>query len=312
MPPPLSPGQIARITTGAPLPLHANAVVMVEDTAIASLTDDKSEEATVEILTDDISVGENIRLPGSDIKLGEIILTKGMQISALGGEIGVLAAAGISRVPVFRKPRVGVMSTGDEVTDISFQGPLRGGMIRDSNRPSLLSLLKGWNLCEDDGDGDGGGVVDLHVARDTPNTELEEKIREAFRTRGLDIIITTGGVSMGELDLLKPTIERQLGGVVHFGRVSMKPGKPTTFASVPFKDSVSGRRGDDDRAHKNLIFGLPGNPASALVTANLFVLPCVQAMAGLEDKKGLERVMVTIRGGRVKCDKARVEYHRVV
>ncbi|KAK5553805.1 hypothetical protein LTR46_008351 [Exophiala xenobiotica] len=312
MPPPLSPGQIARITTGAPLPLHANAVVMVEDTAIASLTDDKSEEATVEILTDDISVGENIRLPGSDIKLGEIILTKGMQISALGGEIGVLAAAGISRVPVFRKPRVGVMSTGDEVTDISFQGPLRGGMIRDSNRPSLLSLLKGWNLCEDDGDGDGGGVVDLHVARDTPNTELEEKIREAFRTRGLDIIITTGGVSMGELDLLKPTIERQLGGVVHFGRVSMKPGKPTTFASVPFKDSVSGRRGDDDRAHKKLIFGLPGNPASALVTANLFVLPCVQAMAGLEDKKGLERVMVTIRGGRVKCDKARVEYHRVV
>jgi gephyrin len=305
MPPPLSPGQIARITTGAPLPLHANAVVMVEDTAIASLTEDKSEEATVEILTDDISVGENIRLPGSDIKLGEVILSRGTQISAVGGEIGVLAAAGISKVPVFRKPRVGVMSTGDEVTDISFQGPLRGGMIRDSNRPSLLSLLRGWNLCEDD-----GGVVDLHVARDTPNTELEEKIREAFRTRGLDIVITTGGVSMGELDLLKPTIERQLGGVVHFGRVSMKPGKPTTFASVPFKDSVSGQRGDD-RA-KKLIFGLPGNPASALVTANLFVLPCVQAMAGLEDKKGLERVVVTIQGGRVKCDKARVEYHRVV
>lgn len=299
MPPPLEHGQIARITTGAPLPENANAVVMVEDTAIASLTDDKSEEATVEILTDEITVGENIRDPGSDIKLGEVILTKGTQISALGGEIGVLAAAGIQKVPVFRKPRVGVMSTGDEVTDISFQGPLTGGMIRDSNRPSLLSLLRGWNLCEHD------GVVDLNVARDTPNHELEEKIREAFRTKGLDIIITTGGVSMGELDLLKPTIERSLGGEVHFGRVSMKPGKPTTFASVPFKETESGER------ERKLIFGLPGNPASALVTANLFVLPCVQSMVGLDGKKGLERVKVMVQG-RIKCDKERVEYHRVV
>ncbi|KIX08387.1 uncharacterized protein Z518_03043 [Rhinocladiella mackenziei CBS 650.93] len=296
LPPPLKPGEIARITTGAPLPQNANAVVMVEDTVISTLTEDKSEEASVEILTDELTVGENIREPGSDVQLHETILTKGTQISALGGEIGVLAAAGIQRVPVYRKPRVGVMSTGDEINDISIPGPLTGGMIRDSNRPSLLSVLRGWRLCEE--------VVDLHVARDTPTGELEGKLRAAFRAHALDIVITTGGVSMGELDLLKPTVERALGGEVHFGRVSMKPGKPTTFATVPFKASESGVR--DTR----LLFGLPGNPASALVTANLFVLPCVQKMVGLEGK-GLQRVRVKV-SGRVRCDKARVEYHRVV
>ncbi|KAJ9645005.1 hypothetical protein H2204_001467 [Knufia peltigerae] len=296
MPPPLEPGQIARITTGAPVPANANAVVMVEDTIIASLTGDKKEEATVEILTDAVTVGENIRDPGSDIKLGEVVVTKGTRISSLGGEIGVLAAAGIRQVPVYRKPRVGVMSTGDEVTDVTVEQPLKGGMIRDSNRPSLLTLLRGWNMCEE--------VVDLGVARDTPHHELEQKIRDAFRSGGVDMVITTGGVSMGELDLLKPTVERSLGGEVHFGRVSMKPGKPTTFASVPFKEGGTGER------ERRLIFGLPGNPASALVTANLFVLPCIQRMVGMSGK-GLERITVKIQG-RVRCDPARTEYHRVV
>ena len=296
MPPPLKDGEIARITTGAPLPENANAVVMVEDTAIATTTEDKTEEATVEILTDELATGENVREPGSDIKLNDPILKKGTRVTSIGGEIGVLAAAGISKVPVYRRPRVGVLSTGDEVTDISYDGKLEGGMIRDSNRPSLLSLLRGWSLCE--------VVVDLKVARDTPHNELEDKIREGFRLHDLDVIVTTGGVSMGELDLLKPTIERSLGGEVHFGRVSMKPGKPTTFATVPFKESKDGRK------ERRLIFGLPGNPASAIVTANLFVLPCLQKMNGLEGR-GLEKVVVRVEG-KIKCDKARVEYHRVV
>lgn len=302
LPPPLQAGQIARITTGAPLPEHANAVVMVEDTTIASLTDDQKEEATVEILTSELSVGENIREPGSDMQLGELVITKGTRISALGGEIGVLAAAGIQKVPVYRKPRIGVMSTGDEVTDTSYTGALSGGMIRDSNRPSLLTLLRGWNLAAE--------VVDLQVARDTPTNELEEKLRAGYRLHDLDIIITTGGVSMGELDLLKPTVERALGGEVHFGRVSMKPGKPTTFASVPFKESSSSPSSPTHGSRSTrLIFGLPGNPASALVTANLFLLPCVQRIAGLPGK-GLERVVVKV-SSRVRCDKSRTEYHRV-
>lgn len=297
MPPPLAEGTIARITTGAPLPANANAVVMVEDTAVVSTTANGVEEATVEILTDAIEAGENVREPGSDIQLNSLILPKGTFITSLGGEIGVLAAAGIRTVPVFTKPRIGVLSTGDEVTDISDPIPLSGGQIRDSNRPSLLSLLQGWNLCS--------AVIDLGIARDTPPGSLETVLRSSLAIHNVDIIVTTGGVSMGELDLLKPTIERSMGGTIHFGRVSMKPGKPTTFASVPIKDTVSG-----DRREK-LIFGLPGNPASAVVTANLFLLPALQKMVGLGEKRGLERVMVRLEG-RVKCDKARVEYHRVV
>ena len=297
MPPPLAEGTIARITTGAPLPANANAVVMVEDTTIVSTTANGFEEATVEILTDAIEAGENVREPGSDIQLNSLILPKGTFITSLGGEIGVLAAAGIRTVPVFTKPRVGVLSTGDEVTDISDPIPLSGGEIRDSNRPSLLSLLQGWNLCS--------AVIDLGIARDTPPGSLEIALRSSLAAHNVDIIVTTGGVSMGELDLLKPTVERSMGGTIHFGRVSMKPGKPTTFASVPIKDTVSGER------REKLIFGLPGNPASAVVTANLFVLPALQRMVGLGRKRGLERVMVRLEG-RVKCDRARVEYHRVV
>ena len=297
MPPPLADGTIARITTGAPLPPNANAVVMVEDTIIASTTANGSEEATIEILTDAIEAGENVRKPGSDIRFSSLVLTKGTPITSLGGEIGVLAAAGIRSVPVYAKPRVGVLSTGDEVIDISHNQRLSGGQIRDSNRPSLLSILNGWNLCS--------AVIDLGIARDTPPESLETALRSGFCDCDLDIIITTGGVSMGELDLLKPTIERSMGGTIHFGRVSMKPGKPTTFASVPIKDSTSGIR------KEKLIFGLPGNPASAVVTANLFVLPALQKMVGMFGKKGLERIMVKLEGD-VKCDEDRVEYHRVL
>ena len=111
---------------------------------------------------------------------------------------------------------------------------------------------------------------------------------------------------MGELDLLKPTIERSLGGTIHFGRVAMKPGKPTTFATVPFKPTSGDRNAGRDR----LIFSLPGNPASALVTAHLFVLPALQQLGGRHQPWGLPRTKVVL-GGDVKCDAGRVEYHRV-
>lgn len=295
-PPALADGTIARITTGAPLPPNANAVVMVEDTVVARSTADGGEEASVTILTDEITAGENVREPGSDISLGALVLRKGQRLSSVGGEIGVLAASGTRDVPVYTRPRAGVLSTGDEVTDIGVAGALSGGQIRDSNRPALLSLIRSWGLCSE--------VVDLGVARDTPEGELERSIRDGFRRHDVDVLVTTGGVSMGELDLLKPTIERSMGGTVHFGRVAMKPGKPTTFASVPFKSEKDGERKD------RLIFGLPGNPASALVTANLFLLPCLQKLSGAEGH-GLERVKVKL-SEKVRCDDKRVEYHRVV
>ncbi|GJP89579.1 molybdenum cofactor biosynthesis protein Gephyrin [Aspergillus niger] len=314
---PLEPGTIARITTGAPLPPNANAVVMVEDTVLASSTPDGQEEATVEILTGDIKPQENVREPGSDVALGSCILRKGDLITSVGGEIGLLAATGTQTVKVYRKPCIGVLSTGDELVEHNDPRKLQGGQIRDSNRPSLLSCLASW----------GFPTVDLGIARDTPVGALEQSLRDALRGIGkaqtsVDVIITTGGVSMGELDLLKPTIERSLGGTIHFGRVSMKPGKPTTFATIPFKPSStpSSSSGQQERETK-LIFSLPGNPASALVTLNLFVLPSLHKLMGMEQRKitpagispplGLPLVSVAVAHP-FPVDKKRTEYHRAI
>ncbi|KAL4869254.1 hypothetical protein BDV12DRAFT_168167 [Aspergillus spectabilis] len=310
---PLELGTIARITTGAPLPPNANAVVMVEDTLLASSTPDGNEEATIEILTDEIKPNENVRQPGSDVALGSRILQRGDLITSVGGEIGLLAATGTKTVKVFKKPTVGVLSTGDELVEHNDPRTLQGGQIRDSNRPSILSCLRSW----------GVPAVDLGIARDTPVGELEQSLRDALRgvgrvNSGVDVIITTGGVSMGELDLLKPTIERSLGGTIHFGRVSMKPGKPTTFATVPFKPSSSAV-GQQERSSR-LIFSLPGNPASALVTLNLFVLPSLHKFMGLGQKQtalgltpalGLPLVAVTLSHP-FPLDPKRTEYHRAI
>ncbi|EGE01313.1 molybdenum cofactor biosynthesis protein [Trichophyton equinum CBS 127.97] len=301
MPPPLTPGNIARITTGAPLPENANAVVMVEDTVLVSATPDGKEEAVVEILTADIKVGENIREPGSDVKLGSRILQKGDLITDVGGEIGLLASTGTKTVKVYKKPCIGVLSTGDELVEHADPIKLTGGQIRDSNRPSLISCLTSW----------GFPTVDLGIAKDTSG-HLEELLRDALRgaspsnPSGVDVIITTGGVSMGELDLLKPTIERQLGGTIHFGRVSMKPGKPTTFATLPFKPSSP----DSNQREKRVIFSLPGNPASALVTLNLFVLPSLHKTMGLA-QRGLPLVKASLTHS-IPKDPKRTEYHRAV
>ncbi|KAJ5269112.1 hypothetical protein N7505_004870 [Penicillium chrysogenum] len=315
---PLQPGTIARITTGAPLPPNANAVVMVEDTTLDSCTPDGKEEATVEILAEDIEPGENVREPGSDVTLGSKIVARGDLISPVGGEIGLLASTGTRTVKVFRKPRVGVLSTGDELVEHNDPRTLTGGQIRDSNRPSLLSCLNSW----------GFETVDLGIARDTPASELEHALRDSLRGVGrastsVDVIITTGGVSMGELDLLKPTIERSLGGTIHFGRVSMKPGKPTTFATVPFKPTGDATSSQQERQSK-LIFSLPGNPASALVTLNLFVLPSLHKLTGLGHSSqalssrpwlapqlGLPRVAVVLTH-HFPLDPKRTEYHRAV
>lgn len=251
--PPLQPGQVARITTGAPLPPGATSVIMVEDTVLKSSTDDGAEEATVELLASGLEPGENVREVGSDVQSGTVILRTGDVINAVGGEIGLLASVGVTKVFVYQKPTVGVLSTGDEVVSHLRPGELKLGEVRDSNRPALLTAIKSA----------GYPAVDLQIAADKPGA-LESMLKDALSK--VDVIITTGGVSMGELDLLKPTIEQSLGGTIHFGRVAMKPGKPTTFATVGEKR----------------IFALPGNPASALVTFHLFVLPSLRKAAGYE------------------------------
>lgn len=149
-------GQIARITTGAPLPPGANSVVMVEDTMLDSTTADGREERTVRILTDEIKPGENIREVGSDVQAGQTVLRKGDEISAIGGELALLATIGKAEVKVYRKPVVGVLSTGDEIIPHDRPGSLRLGEVRDCNRPTLMAAVKGW----------GYEVVDLGIARD--------------------------------------------------------------------------------------------------------------------------------------------------
>ncbi|ROW14501.1 hypothetical protein VPNG_03170 [Cytospora leucostoma] len=286
----LKEGEIARVTTGAPLPPGATSVIMVEDTVLKSKTEDGQEEREVELLADDVKEGENVREVGSDIKEGAIILQKGEQISAVGGEVGVLASVGTSTVKVYRRPVVGVLSTGDEIVNHDRPGALRLGEVRDTNRPTLISAAREW----------GYEVIDLGIASDKPGS-LEDTLRDGMRRA--DLIITTGGVSMGELDLLKPTIERSLGGTIHFGRVNMKPGKPTTFATVPAKNN------EGERVSK-AIFSLPGNPASALVTFHLFVLPSLQAMSGISPA-GLAKIPVAL-AHKFNLDPVRPEFHRAI
>jgi gephyrin len=155
--PELVSGEVSRITTGAPLPPGATAVVMVEDTILRSLTPDGKEEYEIEILTDETQPGENVREIGSDVRAGEVILRKGQTITAEGGELGLLASVGTVEVKVFRKPVVGVLSTGDEIINHDQRpGELRLGEVRDTNRPTLLALVRAQ----------GFEAVDLGIASD--------------------------------------------------------------------------------------------------------------------------------------------------
>ncbi|KAG6007627.1 hypothetical protein E4U21_005708 [Claviceps maximensis] len=290
----LKNGQVARITTGAPLPSGATAVIMVEDTILKTTTDDDQEEKEVEIqIPQGVKQGDNVREIGSDIAQGSLILRKGEAISGVGGEIGLLAAGGVSAVQVYRKPTIGILSTGDELVPHDQTGPLRVGQVRDTNRITLLSAVRQ----------SGFEALDLGIAGDKPDS-LEETLRRGLREA--DVLITTGGVSMGELDLLKPTVERSLGGTIHFGRVAMKPGKPTTFATVPVKDN-HGRR------VSKLLFALPGNPASALVTFHLFVLPSLHKHSGMSPPGGIGLPKVPVVAAHdFVMDPHRPEYHRAV
>ncbi|KAI0080848.1 hypothetical protein K474DRAFT_102098 [Panus rudis PR-1116 ss-1] len=280
-----------RVNTGGAVPLGADAVIMVEDTRVVTTFIDaagKTEEKEVETLAQ-VDLGENIRKPGSDVKQGDLVLEKGQWISSAGGEIGTLAFVGRTKVKVFPKPVVAILSTGNELKDIHAIVPTRAETIWDTNRPSLQAALEGM----------GYEVIDLGIVPD----DLDAHII-ALR-RGLesaDIIITTGGTSMGTSDLLKPAIERHLNGTIHFGRVNVKPGKPTTFATIP----TTGRPTD-----RTPIFALPGNPASALVTFYVFVVPALRRLGGLSGERcHLPRVRVKVQES-MYLD-ARPEYHRVV
>lgn len=294
--PGLCRGQIARVTTGAPIPDGCDSIVMVEDTEIISTTGDGKEEATVAILVK-TKTGNNIRDIGSDVKEGSVIMSQGERITGTGGEVGILASSGNHSIPVYTRPRVGVLSTGDELVDPGNPRELHGGEIRDTNRISLLTTISSWNF----------EAVDLGIAKDT-SSDLQTVLEDALSR--CDVVITTGGVSMGEKDLLKPTIERSLQGTIHFGRVAMKPGKPTTFATVPV--SSEGPKAPAETAPESkAFFALPGNPASALVTFHLFVLPYLRKFSGFSEQEQCLAQIKTKVSQDIKLD-SRPEYHRAM
>eukprot|EP00455_Lapot_gusevi_P017615 TRINITY_DN1947_c0_g1_i5.p1 TRINITY_DN1947_c0_g1~~TRINITY_DN1947_c0_g1_i5.p1 ORF type:complete len:470 (-),score=108.58 TRINITY_DN1947_c0_g1_i5:16-1425(-) len=191
----------------------------------------------------------------------------------------MLATYGITQVEVVRRAVIGILSTGDELVDAHEVPP--AGKIRDSNRPMLAAAVR-----------EAGGIpLDLGIAVDKNNL-LEETILAALSR--VDLLVTSGGVSMGSLDLVKPLLERL--GTVHFGRLLMKPGKPTTFATV---DHASGRK---------LVFALPGNPASALTTFHLLVVPALWKLSGRQSCS-YPSIQVTLAHP-VTLDPERPEYHR--
>lgn len=249
-----------------------------------------------------VKSGADIRPIGSDVSAGQLVLKRGTFLRA--AEIGILATVGAAEIQVYPPPIVGVLSTGDELQDPSVP-ELKPGHIRDSNRYMLLTALKAL----------GVEAVDLGVASDEAS-DLENKLVGGLNR--VDILLTSGGVSMGELDLMKPLLEKL--GTVHFGRVLMKPGKPLTFATVKrsntatTSDSQANTTGSSDGALEGdqngvkLIFGLPGNPVSSLVTFTLFVIPAIKKIIGHANPH--HKIVKAKISTKIVLDPQRPEYHR--
>ncbi|KAI3895541.1 hypothetical protein MKW92_027463 [Papaver armeniacum] len=280
----VTPQTVAYVTTGGPIPDGADAVVQVEDTE--EVKDASGESKHVRILVQ-ARQGQDIRPVGCDIEKGAIVLKSGELIGT--SEIGLLATVGVMMVKVYPSPTIAVLSTGDELVEPT-TGSLCRGQIRDSNRAMLMAAAAQQH-CK---------VLDLGIARD--DEEHLEKIVEKAISAGVDILLTSGGVSMGDRDYVKPLLEKR--GTVHFNRVLMKPGKPITFAEIIAK-SVEEKAGK-----RTLVFGLPGNPVSCLVCFYLFAVPSIRHSSGWENPD-LLRVHARLSHP-IKTDPARPEFHRAV
>lgn len=263
----VTPGTAARITTGAPVPDGANAVVMVEQT--------EERDGWVWLRGAALAPGANIRPIGQDIRRGEVVLRAGALLGP--AELGVLATLGRAEASVIPPPVVAVLSTGDELVEPGI--PPGAGQIRDSNRYTLMAAIRRL----------GALPLDLGIVEDRQG-DLEGRVERGLAEA--HVLVSSGGVSMGHLDLVKPLLERL--GTVHFGRVNMKPGKPLTFATVG----------------PTLAFALPGNPVSSLVGFELFVRPAIRRMQGRAEG---ERATVRARLAHpVRHDPERTEFQRAI
>ncbi len=265
----LRPKHTMRILTGAPLPIGADAVVPLEQV---------EERNGAVLLSKSVSAGNSTREKGEDIKNGEKVLTRGTKIEA--AHLGVLASIGSTTVEVFRKPSMAILTTGNELVTVA--DDLKDGKIRNSNAYSLLSLAA-ENNCE---------PTDLGVARDV-EAELLQKIAEGLKH---DLFVTSGGVSAGKYDYVLDSMKKA-GVDVKFWKVNIKPGMPLAFG-VYSKDSRT-----------VLIFCLPGNPVSTVVTFLEFVRPCINKMMARTSEANLIHLKATLEHSISKNDGKR-HYHR--
>ena len=262
-------GQAVGIMTGAPVPAGADAVVMVEHTSLM----DETARKLVEVRRS-ISVGENFVPRGAEARAGQLLLDRGRRLLDHAG-IAIAASVGKSRVQVFRKPRVAVLSTGDEVVEIdATPGPAQ---IRNSNSYSLAAQVQNA----------GGEAVRLAIAPDEPR-RLRALIEEGL---GCDFLLLTGGVSMGKYDLVEQVLG-ELKAEFYFTGAEIQPGRPVVFGScsagalarVPAENKQSARA-EVSAPQKKYFFGLPGNPVSTMVTFELFARPMIEALAGMTPQR---------------------------
>ena len=263
---PVKKNQAIKVMTGGMVPSGCNAVVMKE------LITQKGRIITTK---SKIIKDQNIRFPGEDIKKNEIVLKAGKEIDEI--DIGILASLGIDRVSVKKRPIIGFVSTGDEL--VSIKKPIKISQVYDSNRYLLHGLLKKYPV----------EIKDYGVVKDKIKS-IEKKFLEA--SLNCDVLITTGGVSVGDADYVKEVLEKL--GKVNFWKIAVKPGRPLAYGKIK----------------KCIFFGLPGNPVSVVVTFNLFVNAALNKLMGKgqDHTLSLEAELLTS----VKKRKGRKEYKRGV
>ena len=275
----VEPGTAVRIMTGAPIPKGADSVVIFEDT---DETQRQGSSTEIGILRQ-AEAGLNIRRAGEDITQGSIVLSQGAVLRP--SEVGVLASLGRTTVRVIRRPTVAILATGDELVDIN--QPLPTGKIYNSNTYSLAALVRRY----------GGIPKILGIALDSEHSVV------ARLCQGLDadMLITTGGVSAGDYDVVKDVLAKQ--GEISFWTVRMKPGKPLAFGTIKGVSKAGIAR---NIPH----LGLPGNPVSSMVTFELFVRPAILKMMG---KKNLTKptIEAVVENSVVNRDRRRI-FARVI
>lgn len=253
----VGPGQAARIMTGAPVPPGADAVCMVEHTRPApgaAASGDSGVGALAVVIEEPVVPGENVRDAGGDVRAGEVVLDAGALIGPT--QLAALVSAGCDEVTVHPRLRVGVISTGDELVDAG--QPLDGAQIYDSNRPMLLALLS------------EAGCLALDLGRSTDDEEdLSGRVAAALGQ--VDALVLSGGVSVGDVDVVRAVLETLGRGATRWMQIAIRPAKPFSFVALP------GPHGPVP------VFGLPGNPVSSAVGFELLVRPALLKMAGRVD-----------------------------